>query len=333
MDLRRKILNKIEQGWLCPNGISYLLYPVTLLYRMVFQVRTWSYRIKLLKSERLPVPVIVIGNLSVGGTGKTPLVVMLVDYFKSIDYKPGVISRGYKSNSSHVPRLVEHAGCAAEVGDEPVMIYERCHVPVAVGPDKVASGRLLIKDCDCDLIISDDGFQHFALERDLDIVVIDGERGLGNGWCLPAGPLREPAGAIERADVVVVNGNRMTVQHPNHYPMHLSMQPLVRIHDKKTCTIKQFEGQTVNAIAGIGNPQRFFDQLGAQGLEVIQHAFDDHHRFQQSDLVFDNEFPVLMTEKDAVKCRSLIHSTAFWSVPVEAEIAPGFFQLIEQRLG
>jgi len=326
------MLNKLRSGWQQPGWLNFLMYPLSLLYLALITLRFRLYRMGWLKSEKLPVPVIVVGNISVGGTGKTPLVIALVEYFQAMGKKPGVISRGYKAERLDSPKIVTEGDTAREVGDEPLLITQQCHVPVAVGPDRAANGKLLIEKSDCDMLISDDGFQHFALERDIDIVVIDGDRGLGNGWCLPAGPLREPIGALHRADAVIVNGGKVDVKHPEKYAMSYTLSAMLQINGDEVGRIDQFRGKQVRAIAGIGNPNRFFEQLSQAGIEVVPHVFEDHHNFRANDLKFNDDLPVLMTRKDAVKCRSLIESSNFWSVPVELEIDTGLFAFLERKI-
>jgi len=329
------MLNKLRLGWQQPGWLNYLMYPVSLLYLFLINLKYWFYRIGLLKYEKFSVPVIVVGNISVGGTGKTPLVMALVEYFLTMGKKPGVISRGYKAELLvGSPKIVTKGDTAREVGDEPLLIYQQCHVPVAVGPNRAANGKLLIEKSNCNILISDDGFQHFAVKRDIDIVVIDGDMGFGNGWCLPAGPLRELPSALPRADVVIVNGGQVDVKHTKKYSMSYTLSEILQINGDHIGRIDQFRGKQVHAIAGIGNPNRFFQQLSQTGIDVLEHAFEDHHKFQMSDLKFNDDLPIFMTQKDAVKCRSLIASAPsnFWSVPIKLEIDAGFFEFIERKI-
>ncbi|MEJ2653110.1 MAG: tetraacyldisaccharide 4'-kinase [Gammaproteobacteria bacterium] len=271
--------------WYGSHPLSILLLPLSGVFGLLVSLRRFAYETGMLRRHKLPVPVIVIGNITVGGTGKTPLVIWLVESLRGAGYRPGVVSRGYGGDTARMPQLVTADSDPVAVGDEPVLIAQRAACPVAVAPRRVMAARALIADHDCNVIVSDDGLQHYALERDMEIAVIDGERRLGNGHYLPAGPLREQATRLRRVDIMVVNG-------------------------------KALPGEC-HAVAGIGNPARFFDQLRGQGLKVVEHPFPDHHRFRAADLRFGDDLPVVMTEKDAVKCRAFA-APNHWYVPVSA---------------
>ena len=325
-------LKKLQDSWYRPVRIHWWLLPLEFLYRGVMQIRAFLYHYKIKRSFALDVPVVVIGNLTVGGTGKTPLVIALCNHFLSMGKQPAVITRGYKSESNQTSRIITEQDNAADVGDEAMLIYQHCHIPVIVGANRVASGCKAIEAFDCDVIICDDGFQHLRLKRDIDVVVVDGQRGFGNGHCLPVGPLREPTTAIKRSQAVVVNGNDLNVDHPNQYTMSLNIQTAVRMNSGDRSMLSQFTSEPVHAIAGIGNPDRFFQQLRHLGLQVIPHQFPDHHRFTETDIAFDDDLPVLMTEKDAVKCRNFELSDKFWSVSVATDIEPDFYHYIESNI-
>jgi tetraacyldisaccharide 4'-kinase len=265
------------------------------------------------KSTRLPVPVVVVGNLSVGGTGKTPLVCWLIARLKERGFNPGVVTRGYGGTSGGV-RLVEASDDPYVVGDESILLARRTGVPLAVGRDRPAAGLLLV-NAGCDVIVSDDGLQHYALARDCEIVVIDGDRLFGNGWLLPAGPLRETRGRMEAADAIVVNGGRALVD--DALSMRLEAKNAMRLVGGATQSLDDFESGPVHAVAGIGNPERFFNMLRAHGIEVLGHALPDHAHIQAPDIFFADDRPVLMTEKDAVKCAQ-IAGAQHWYVPVSA---------------
>lgn len=280
-------------------------------------MRRLAYRRKLLPSYHPGAPVIVVGNLSVGGTGKTPLVAYLVDVLRRAGYRPGVVSRGYGGRSSHWPRQVVADSDPHEVGDEPVVLARR-RIPVWVGPDRVAAANALLRACDCDVILADDGLQHYRLARDVEIAVVDGYRGMGNGACLPAGPLREPAARLQEVDFIIDAG----IGWSGQYLMTLKGNRAVNLGDPRISrSLAQFGDQPVHAVAGIGNPRRFFRSLQAQGINVVEHPLPDHHHFRIEDLLFGDEHPVLMTEKDAVKCETFARSW-FWYVPVEARVDP-----------
>lgn len=329
--------NKIQQGWRNPGILNYLLLPVSWLYSLLIDIRRWAYQIKLLPSNSVSVPVIVVGGITAGGAGKTPVVIALVEYLNKHGYKPGVISRGYGGNSSTWPRQVDSQTTAEMVGDEPQLIFERCDIPVVVGPNRVDVANWIIDKCGCDIIISDDGFQHFALNRDIDIVVVDGQSGMGNGWCLPSGPLRETNG-LSRANWILINGSgsiakQLCEQYPEKTVIgEMALSNVVALHGDQRKTLEQFVGQTIIAMAGVGNPDRFFSQLETKGLTIQPHPFEDHHLFQEQDLhLFENQ-TILMTEKDAIKCRRLKGISNAWYAPGNLEIDSSFFKQIDLAL-
>ena len=278
--------------------------------------------------QRLPVPVLVAGNFTAGGTGKTPLVIAIARELSARGWRPGIVSRGY-GRRGEGPVRVEVDTPVEEAGDEPKLIRERTGLPVFVDRDRVAAARAAVA-AGCNLVIADDGLQHRRLARDLEIEVLDGERGYGNGLLVPAGPLREKPRAT---DFRVVNGELKPgqAQSSGDVPMRLRMREAASLADDGTCRpLASFAGAPVHAVAGIGNPARFFSALRAAGLRVHEHAFPDHHEFERSD--FRNiEGTVLMTEKDGVKCRALGLADA-WVVPVEAELPPEFYAALAARL-
>ncbi|MDR3416499.1 MAG: tetraacyldisaccharide 4'-kinase [Nevskia sp.] len=278
---------------------------------------------------RLPVPVIVVGNLTVGGTGKTPFVLWLVQLLRAQGWRPGVISRGYGGHAPSYPLRVGAATDAAWAGDEPALIARRLGVPVAVAPDRVAAARLLLDGGEADILISDDGLQHYRLARDLEICVVDGSRGLGNGALLPAGPLREPPQRLDRVQLLVVNGGGWRRDGVPALDMRLELSEAVALEAGERRPLAAFAGQRVHAVAGIGNPQRFFDALRGAGIEVVPHPFPDHHRYVAADLDFEPALPLLMTEKDAVKCRELARP-GWWQVPAETVITAEGAALVQQ---
>lgn len=293
----------ITDFWYKPHWLSLLLLPLSMIFLLVTFIRRQLYRLGLLSSYRAPVPVIVVGNITVGGTGKTPLVVYLVTLLRAKGYKPGVVSRGYGGRASEYPLAVQPDSFAGTAGDEPVLIARRCRCPVVVDPNRRRAVRYLMATSACDVIISDDGMQHYALKRDIEIAVIDGQRRFGNYLPFPAGPLREPVPRLNQADLIVCNGEPKVLP-PTWQVMGLSFGTVRRVSDDREIgTIEDYRGRQVHAVAGIGNPARFFNQLTAAGLDVLEHSFGDHHRFVREDICFDDDLPVLMTEKDAVKCR------------------------------
>jgi tetraacyldisaccharide 4'-kinase len=318
----------IDKYWYGTNTISLLLLPLSWLYCFLVVIRRFLYRVSILKSQKLPVPVIVVGNITVGGTGKTPLVVSIIEHLKQQGFKPGIVSRGYGGNAATWPQQVTESSDPQQVGDETVLLAQRCLCPVSVGPDRPLAARALLDKHDCDVIISDDGLQHYALRRDIEIVVIDGARRFGNQHCLPAGPLREPVSRLKQANYVVVNGDA----RKGEIKMSLHMQVAHNLRvDQNTIELNAFEDKQVHAVAGIGNPKRFFTQLESIGINPIEHPFADHYPFTANDIDFKDALPVLMTEKDAVKCRRFAQA-CHWYIPVTAVTDKNFLENLTERL-
>ncbi len=312
------------------HWLSLLLLPLSWLFCGLVLLRRSLYRRGLLKRGRAACPLVVVGNLTVGGTGKTPLVVALVGLLRQQGYRPAVLSRGYGGQARHWPQVVTAQSDPWLVGDEPVLLARRCACPVVVGPDRVAGLALLETQFDCNLVLSDDGLQHYRLARDLEVLVVDAARGFGNHRCLPAGPLREPLHRVREVDYLVVNGeHKPCVRAGDEYIMALQGEQVLPVAAESSgaVALSAWRGRQVHALAAIGNPERFFLFLEAKGLRVIAHAFADHHVFHRQELLFDDELPVVMTEKDAVKCRHF-GLAGLWYVPVTARLDPVF----EQRL-
>ena len=301
------------------------------VYRGLVRVRRGLYRWGWLKRYRAPVPVIVVGNITVGGAGKTPCVIWLCEILRAAGYTPGVVSRGYGGQAASWPQVVTLTSDTRQVGDEPVLIAVRTGCPVFAAPDRGAAIRALLEaEPEVDVIVSDDGLQHYAMARDVEIVVIDGARRFGNGYCLPAGPLREPLSRLGEVDFKVCNGG---VAHTGELSMQLAMdQAHNLLRPDWLCSLSELAGTRVHAVAGIGHPQRFFSQLREAGLDVIEHPFPDHHPFRAADIYFDDSLPVLMTEKDAVKCMPFA-DIQHWAVPVFAKMDAQFARNIVKRLG
>jgi tetraacyldisaccharide 4'-kinase len=301
------------RSWYRRGAIAWLLWPVSLLFGVLVFLRRFLYFIRILKSRHPGIPVIVVGNVTVGGSGKTPLVLWSAEFLKAKGFSPAIVSRGY-GGSSETPRAATIADDAAEVGDEPILLSRRSGCPVWVGADRLAViAAMRAANPDVNLVILDDGLQHYRLRRDLEIAVVDA-RGLGNGFLLPAGPLREPAWRLRTVDAVVANG----LSRKEDFSMVLVGDTLHRMTDSRDRQpLKAFAGQKVHAVAGIGDPKRFFLQLGAAGVKVQPHPFPDHHAFKPRDLEFGDDLPVLMTEKDAVKLRSAARPN-WWVLPVTA---------------
>jgi tetraacyldisaccharide 4'-kinase len=315
----------LQAGWYGRGRIPWWCYPLAGLYSAVIAVRRALYRLGVLRSVRLPCPVIVVGNITAGGTGKTPLTLALVEALRARGYRPGVVSRGY-GGTQREPLLLGNAPNPSEVGDEPALI-RASGVPVAVGRDRPVAAQLLV-DQGCDVLIADDGLQHYRLARDIEICVIDGERRFGNAQLLPAGPLREPLNRLNAVDFRVCNGGDPQAGEVLMLLRGGLVRALVDSHEK---SITDFSGKRVHAVAAIGNPQRFFASLEAQGVHVIAHPFEDHHAFVPADFAFGDDLPVLVTEKDAVKCRGFA-KTNWWSAPVKAELPADFYDDLSARI-
>ena len=318
---------RLEKYWDSRNGLSLLLWPLSLLFRGIVAARRLGYRLRIFPQRRFPVPVLVVGNITVGGTGKTPLVIWLAGYLRQRGLRPGLVSRGYGGKARHWPQQVRPDSDPAVVGDEAVMLSARTGCPMCVGPDRPAAVAALLEHTDANVVISDDGLQHYPLARDLEIAVIDGERRLGNGFLLPAGPLREPPGRLDQVDLVIANGRGQS----GEYSMKLHQPELRPLAGGDAADLSSWSGRAVHAVAGIGNPQRFFDLLERFGLRVEKHPFADHHPYSVEDLQYDDRLPILMTEKDAVKCRRLpCHDC--WVVQVNAQPDAAFVYRLDLAL-
>ena len=299
------------------------------IYAGITGLRRRLYERNILRSHDCGVPVVVVGNISVGGTGKTPLTIALVQRLQAEGFKPGVASRGYGREDPSQPRWVDRESNPAKVGDEPALIAHHTGARLRVDRDRVAAARALAK-AGCDVIVCDDGLQHYRLARDVEIEVIDGRRRYGNEQRLPAGPLREPVERALRCDFRVVNLGGTSAQTGNvgagfgEWPMRLLADHASPLTGGRSRPLASFAGQRVHAVAGIGDPERFFAMLRGFGIAVVPHAFDDHHRYAAEDFEFGSRLPVLMTEKDAVKCAELARDDYF-SVPVRAELPEAFW--------
>lgn len=330
----------MERAWYQGSRWLTLLRPAEWLFRILARRRRQQYLDGHKNVWQAPVPVIVVGNISVGGTGKSPLVIWLIETLRAQGYKPGVVSRGYGAKPPTLPYQVVETSSASEAGDEPLMLVRRTQVPLVIDPDRPAAARYLLEHNDCDLIISDDGMQHYALGRTVEIAVIDGQRGFGNGRCLPEGPLREPLERLAEVDLIIINRtdahtaplNLSASVLANTYSMSLQPVGFQSLAGDNVVPMANWkQGKQVNVVAAIGNPARFYRTLEGLGFELNRRAFPDHHQFVAQDLQFSVNAPLVMTEKDAVKCDHIQLDNA-WFLQVAAEPENGFAERLTERL-
>ncbi len=313
--MKRKLTRWLQDKWYREMYISAYFMPISMIYADFIRFRSFLYRIGILKKTKLAVPVIIVGNITVGGTGKTPLILWLARFLREEGYKPGIISRGYGGNAENWPQWIDKQSKADQVGDEAILMKQRTDCPVAVGPKRVEAAQMLLQKSDCNIILSDDGLQHYALQRDIEIAVIDGERRFGNTYMLPCGPLREPIDRLQKVDLIIVNG---TTEEDNEFSMVIKGNVAINLVNKEEKLLADFRQQDCHALAGIGNPKRFFNLLEQEGLNVDCHAFPDHHPFTAEEILFEDDKPILMTEKDAVKCTAFA-SPKHWYIPIKAK--------------
>lgn len=319
----------ILRAWQKKNAFYYLvLIPLSWLFSFVASLRRFSYQVGFLTSYQLPVPVIIVGNINMGGSGKTPVVIWLAEQLKKEGYSPGVISRGYGVKNAH-PIRVQHDSLATEVGDEPLLIARRGGCPVWVGVNRVEAGKALLEaHPECDIIISDDGLQHYRLQRNVELVVADKQTALGQKR-LPAGPLREPFSRLQMVDAVICNGEKTIV---DAFEMQLVDHMFYNLaKPSKQVEVAHFKGKTVCALAGIGKPERFFGYLKSLGLVVKGLSFEDHHAFSAKELDLIECDALIMTEKDAMKCEAFA-KPHHWVLPVTAKMDVGLLPLILEKL-
>ncbi len=317
----------LVKAWYQGHWALVFFKPLSLLYRAITSVRRWAYQKGYLASQRFNLPVIVVGNITVGGTGKTPLTLAIVEFLKQQGYRPAIVSRGYGGQTEY-PAQVTINSTAQQVGDEPLLMFLQSQVPVVVAPKRAQAVAYVQAKQLADVVICDDGLQHYALARDIEIAVMDGARGLGNGKLLPEGALREAPSRLNSVDFIVVNGQGYT--HPQAFKMSLKPSEWQMVGDFANKEPPK-PTQTIHAVAGIGNPERFFTLLEVQGFTVIKHAFADHHQFTSQDLDFGDELVIVMTAKDAVKCQSFANDK-MWQVPVVAQLSDEFYKQLIDKL-
>jgi tetraacyldisaccharide 4'-kinase len=319
---------KLNQWWYGRrNVLSYLLWPLSCLYRFALYARRSMFRLGLITVYRPSVPVLVVGNITLGGVGKTPVVAAFAQHFMRQGRKVGIVSRGYGGQATCWPQVVKADSDPALVGDEPVMLAQQLGCYVAVAPKRVDAIRLC-EQAGCDLVISDDGLSHFYFARDFECIVIDGQRGLGNGFCLPAGPLRESASRLARASMLLTNTTNQSDGS------HFYMQPtdFIALDTGATVALTAFKHKAVHAVAAIGNNQRFFETLRSLGCEIIEHSFPDHYSLSDKDLAFNDSLPIIITEKDAVKCADVAIKAAVFYLRVQAVIHPTAYEQLNKLI-
>ena len=322
--------DRLLDAWYKGHPALALLRPLELLYRRVAQGRRQDFLSGAKPPYRAPVPIIVVGNITVGGTGKTPMILWLIEHCRQQGLKVGVVSRGYGAKPPQLPWRVQANQCADQAGDEPLLIVQRTGVPLMIDPDRSRAVQALLASEPLDLILCDDGMQHYRLARDLELVLIDAARGLGNGRCLPAGPLREPAERLLDADAVLFNG--ANADRADGFGFCLQPSALVNLRSGERRALDHFPaGQRLHAVAGIGNPQRFFNTLLGLNWQPVPHPFADHAQFSAQSLAFSPQLPLVMTEKDAVKCRAFA-ADDWWYLAVEAQPTPAFSAWFDNQL-
>jgi tetraacyldisaccharide 4'-kinase len=321
---------RLSQAWYDGHPALALLRPLEALYRRVVRGKRERFLAGQGDIYRAPVPVLVVGNITVGGTGKTPLILFLIEHCRQRGLRVGVVSRGYGATPPQVPWRVRAEQSASVAGDEPLLIVQRSGVPLMIDPDRSRAVRALLESEPLDLILCDDGLQHYRLARDLELVLIDAARGLGNQRCLPAGPLREPVERLGEVDAVLFNG----AQADRDEGFAFSLQPtaLVNLRSGERRGLDLFPpGQALHAVAGIGNPQRFFNTLQGLNWRPVPHAFADHAQFSAEALAFAPALPLVMTEKDAVKCRAFAGED-WWYLAVDARPSAAFVTWLDSAL-
>jgi len=333
----------LEREWQRLGGGALIFLPLALLFGLFVAARRLLYRARILPSWRARVPVVVVGNITVGGTGKTPLVIEILDILTRRGWTPGVVARGYgrvprrEHDPLGVVRVYPDVATPEHFGDEPVVIARRSRVPVYVSPDRPAAARALLEaHPEVNVLVSDDGLQHYALARDVELAVIDGERRFGNGLLLPSGPLREPISRLRSVDAAIVNGGHSDeVPSPRQFAMTLGRERFHALASNQEVAPEEFadavRGRSVAAVAGIGNPQRFFDHLEALGVKAKRLAFSDHHVYRPAELKLPGAEVVVMTEKDAVKCAAFADAR-MWYLRVDAVLPPDFDDFLLTRL-
>lgn len=312
---------KINDIWYGNHPLGLLLAPLGGVFCVLVRIRQNLYKLGLLKRQRVPVPVIVVGNITAGGTGKTPLVIWLAQFLQQQGFKPGIVSRGYGGKTQEKYQIVYPHSDPYKVGDEPILLAEQSGCAVVVARQRFLGAQYLVNEQHCNIIICDDGLQHYALYRDIEIAVLDDIRRFGNRRCLPAGPLREPVSRLEQIHFLVTKGAALSHEFSMQY---LDTKTLFSVSDPTVSRpLLKLRGQPVHAIAGIGHPDKFFNRLRDYGLKIRCHEFTDHAVYTEKDIQFPDDLPIIMTEKDAVKCKTIANAR-HWYLPIKARLPVNF---------
>jgi len=314
------------RSWYQPSYpfITIMLLPFSWIFRVLITLRHFLFKMKLKKIVTFSRPLIVVGNITVGGTGKTPFVIWLAQVLKKEGFRPGIVSRGVGGKKHFSPIFAETSSDPHSVGDEAIMLARRTDCPIVLCIDRVRAVQTLLSKTTCDVVISDDGLQHYRMGRDIEIAMVDGERQFGNAFFLPAGPLRESKRRLKQVNFVIEKGK----PQEGKWTMQLQGDYLIKLQDENhRISIRDFQHRKVHAVVGIGNPSRFLIELEALGFEIIPHIFKDHYLYQASDFEFKDNLPIIMTEKDAVKCLTFANER-FWYFPVDAKMNPSFEQVL-----
>ncbi len=307
--------------------VNYLLLPLSGIFYLLVQLRFWLYKVGFFKIYISKIPVIVVGNITIGGTGKTPIVISMVKHFESQGKTVGVVSRGYKGDYSHKVLEVTSTTDPQECGDEPALIAQNTNAIIVVAKKRAEAVKHLTNNEKVDVIISDDGLQHYAMGRDIEIAVIDGVNRFGNGLLLPVGPLREPVKRLKSVDIIINNGAKLD----GELNCEIKAESFVNIANEESQPLTYFKDKECYAVAGIGNPTKFFKLLDELGVQSKNKSFVDHHRFVAEDFAFAKDYPVIMTSKDCVKCRHFA-TDQMWYLSVHAELNSDFYQQLESKL-
>jgi len=306
--------------------VNFTLLPFSAVFFILSCIRLWLYKFKILKVNDSSLPVIVVGNITVGGTGKTPIVISIVNYLKSQNKKVGVVSRGYGGRYSQESIEVTLSSDPMHCGDEPLLIKQQTEVPVVVAKKRTKAIEYLIKKYALDVIVSDDGLQHYSMGRDIEIAVIDGHTRLGNGLFLPAGPLREAKSRLKSVDFIINNGSSLE----GEVSSEIEPQEYINLLTKEVKDLDYFKGRKCYAVAGIAKPDNFFSTLKSNGVKLITKPFPDHYAFVEKDLIFNENHPIIMTSKDCVKCNPFA-TDQMWYLSVRAKINSNFYQQLESK--